>query len=150
VSARFEDRLRARSGWRPELVVPERPDPKAKCAYAEAFEQRLGPLLAALPEQAAKVPTEQVDVLFNQMKVHVYDAWEACTLEAPARHTNVAGRRSHPCVDDAAKAAMGRLRELRSQLIVPRLDLRRKAPATRSTPITPELVQAAMGIRMKD
>ena len=124
MSAPFADRLRARSAWRPELVVGDGPDASAPCAHAEAFAQRLEPLLASLPAQAAKVPPEQVEVLFNQIKVHVYDTWEAGALEASARHTNAAGRRAHPCLDDAVKATMRRLRELRAQLVVPRLQVR--------------------------
>ena len=124
MTVRFEDRLRARSGWRRELPVPERAEAPAMCVYAEAFERRLAPLLAALPAHAATVPPDQVEILFNQAKVHVYDAWEHFTLEAARPHANPSGRRAHPCVDEAAKAAMLLLRELRAQLIVPRLQLR--------------------------
>lgn len=106
----------------PSAPTPRR-DSAAKCPYAEAFEQRLEPLLAALLEQAADVPPEQVEVLFNQVKVQVYDAWETNTLEAPARHTNAAGRYAHPCLDDSVKQLMRRLRELRARLIAPRLSL---------------------------
>ena len=99
MSARFEDRLRARSGWRPALVVPERPEPQAICAYAEELAALTQALLDELTRHAPRHSGESETTL-RWVKAALLDHFADFHTDTPPGHTNPAGEEAHRCIED--------------------------------------------------
>lgn len=99
MSARFEDRLRARSVWRPELVIPELPEPGVACAYAEALAILTQDLLGQLARRAPRHAGES-EVTLRWVKVALLDHYADFLTDTPPGHTNAAGEVTHHCIAD--------------------------------------------------
>jgi hypothetical protein len=102
MSTQFEDRLRARSGWRPALVVPdmaEPPEPGDTCAYAEEFATMTRALLDQLTQHAPRHRGES-DTTLLWAKATLLDQFADFLADTPPGHTNPAGEAVHRCIAD--------------------------------------------------
>lgn len=99
MSTRFEDRLRARSGWRPALVVPELPEPQASCTYAEELATLTQALLDQLTRHAPRHSGES-DATLRWVKAALLDHFADFLADTPPGHTNPAGEEAHRCIED--------------------------------------------------
>ena len=102
MSAAFEDRLRARSGWRPALVVPEPPElpePGGACAYAEELATLTQALLDQLTRHAPRHRGER-DTTLRWVTAALLDHFADFLADTPPGHTNPAGEEAHRCIED--------------------------------------------------
>lgn len=99
MSAAFEDRLRARSGWRPALVVSELPEPQAACVYAEELATLTQALLEQLTQNAPRHSGEG-EMTLRWVKAALLDHFADFLAHTPPGHTNPAGEEVHRCIGD--------------------------------------------------
>jgi hypothetical protein len=115
VSARFEDRLRAHSGWRPALVVPELPEAHAPCAYAEELAILTQALLDELTRRAPRHSGESETTL-RWVKAALLDHYADFLADTPPGHTNPAGEEAHRCINDIFIETVTALRRFQRSL----------------------------------
>lgn len=81
---------------------PKKSRPDAPCEYAASLSRYSQELSANLRQ----TPARKFPGALLQAKAQLLDRYALCKAQAPAGHTNAAGKRSHPCVVAALDRAI--------------------------------------------